>query len=75
MDFCASDAPALQYHPLLCAVYRVQQNQLVLHSDNGSPMKGAAMLSTLQNLGVVPSFSRSFVSDDNPYSGSQYDNL
>ena len=31
---------------------------LVLHSDNGSPMKGATMLATLQWLGVVPSFSR-----------------
>ena len=26
---------------------------LVLHSDNGSPMKGATMLATLENLGVV----------------------
>ena len=31
---------------------------LVLHSDNGSPMKGATLLATLQRLGVVPSFSR-----------------
>ena len=28
---------------------------MVLHSDNGSPMKGAAMLATLQALGVMPS--------------------
>lgn len=40
---------------------------LVLHSDNGSAMKGGTMLSTLQNLGVVSSFSRPRVSDDNPY--------
>lgn len=39
----------------------------VLHSDNGSSMKGATMLATLQRLGVVPSFSRPSVSDDNPY--------
>ena len=38
---------------------------LVLHADNGSPMKGATMLATLQKLGVVPSFSRPSVSDDN----------
>ena len=31
-------------------------------------MKGATMLGTLQKLGVVPSFSRPSVSDDNPYS-------
>ncbi len=30
---------------------------LVLHSDNGSPMKGATMLATLQRLGVVPSLA------------------
>ena len=41
---------------------------LVLHSDNGGPMKGATMLATLQRLGVVPSFSRPRVSDDNPFS-------
>ena len=40
---------------------------LVLHSDNDSPMKGATMLATLQRLGVMPSFSRPSVSDDNPY--------
>jgi len=31
---------------------------VVLHSDNGSPMKGATMLATLQALGVTPSLSR-----------------
>lgn len=41
---------------------------LRLHSDNGAPMKGATMLATLQRLGVVPSFSRPSVSNDNPYS-------
>jgi putative transposase len=40
---------------------------LVLHSDNGSPMKSATMLATLQRLGVSPSFSRPHVSDDNAY--------
>lgn len=40
----------------------------VLHSDNGAPMKGATGLSTLQRLGVMPSFSRPSVSNDNPYS-------
>ena len=48
---------------------------LVLHSDNGGPMKGATMLATLQRLGVVPSFSRPTVSDDNPYSESLFRTL
>ena len=46
----------------------VAGHSLRLHSDNGSPMKGATMLATLQRLGVVPSFSRPSVSNDNPYS-------
>lgn len=41
---------------------------LVLHSDNGSPMKGATLLETLYRLGVVSSYSRPRVSNDNPFS-------
>jgi len=51
-----------------CLREGVNPGQLVLHSDNGGPMKGATLLATLQNLGIVPSFSRPRVSDDNPYS-------
>jgi amidase len=40
--------------------------------DNGSPMKGATMLATLQALGVMPSFSRPAVSNDNPFSESLF---
>jgi len=38
-------------------------------------MKGSTMLATLQNLGVVPSFSRPRVSDDNPYSEALFRTL
>jgi putative transposase len=55
-----------------CLVEGVHQEGLVLHSDNGSPMKGATMLATLQKLGVIPSFSRPSVSDDNPFSESLF---
>lgn len=55
--------------------HHVKQNQLVLHSDNGGPMKGVTMLATLQKLGVVPSFSRPKVSDDNPFSESLFKTL
>ncbi len=48
---------------------------LVLHSDNGSPMKGSTMLATLQQLGVMPSFSRPGVSNDNPFSESLFRTL
>lgn len=43
---------------------------LVLHSDNGSPMKGSTMLETLYTLGIIPSRSRPRVSNDNPYAES-----
>jgi len=51
-----------------CAREGVEQDQLVLHSDNGGPMKGATLLATLQLLGIIASFSRPSVSNDNPYS-------
>jgi len=59
----------------ICRRERIAQNQVTLHSDNGSPMKGATMLATLQQLGVVPSFSRPSVSNDNPYSESLFRTL
>jgi len=58
-----------------CLAEGITEKGLVLHSDNGSPMKGATMLATLQRLGVVPSFSRPSVSDDNPYSESLFRTL
>lgn len=41
-----------------CKREHIARDQLVLHADNGSPMKGATMGATLPKLGVVPSFSR-----------------
>ena len=41
---------------------------LVLHADNGSPMKGATIKATMERLGVTASFSRPRVSNDNPFS-------
>ena len=48
----------------------IRDNPLVLHSDNGSPMKGSSMLETLYSLGVVSSFNRPRVSNDNAYAES-----
>ena len=56
----------------ICERENIAPGQVVLHSDNGSPMKGATMLATLQALGVMPSFSRPAVSNDNPYSESLF---
>lgn len=58
-----------------CLIHGVQPESLVLHSDNGGPMKGATMLATLQRLGVTASFSRPSVSNDNPYSESLFRTL
>jgi len=59
----------------ICQREGIERNQVTLHSDNGSPMKGATMLATLQELGVVPSFSRPSVSNDNPFSESVFRTL
>jgi len=58
-----------------CLENNVDCEQLHLHSDNGGPMKGATMLATLQRLGVVASFSRPSVSDDNPYAEALFRTL
>jgi transposase InsO family protein len=58
-----------------CRRLGLDPDGLVLHSDNGGPMKGATMLATLQKLGVVASFSRPRVSDDNPYSEALFRTL
>jgi len=58
-----------------CLTEGIHKDSLVLHSDNSSSMKGATILATLQKLGIVPSFSRPLVSDDNSYSESLFRTL
>lgn len=53
----------------------LKEGEVYLHSDNGGPMKGSTMLVTLQKLGIIPSFSRPSVSNDNPYSESMFKTL
>jgi putative transposase len=48
---------------------------LVLHSDNGAPMKSLTMKAKLEELGVTASLSRPSVSNDNPYSESLFRTL
>jgi putative transposase len=50
-----------------CLKEQTAGRPLVLHSDNGTAMKGAMMLASMQQLGVKPSFSRPRVSNDNAY--------
>jgi transposase InsO family protein len=66
---------AAQLFAETCAAMKLDPAGLVLHSDNGGPMKGSTMLATLQRLGVVPSFSRPSVSDDNAFIESLFRTL
>lgn len=52
----------------ICKKAGIKKNDLILHSDNGGPMKGATMLATMAKLGVIKSFSRPATSNDNPFS-------
>ncbi len=69
---------AEQAAPVISRAYHregVTPATLVLHADNGGPLKGATLLATLQRLGVMPSFSRPSVSDDNPFSEALFKTL
>jgi putative transposase len=59
----------------ICNREGIAPDQVILHSDNGAPMRGAMLLATLQMLGVEPSFSRPAVSNDNPYSEALFKTL
>ncbi len=48
------------------------QAPLILHADNGNAMRGATLESRLEEMGVLRSFSRPRVSNDNPYSESLF---
>jgi len=47
-------------------------DQLTLHADNGSPMKGKPLSQLLLDLGITRSHSRPHTSDDNPFSEAQF---
>ena len=51
------------------------ETKTVLHADNGGAMRGSTMLATMQDLGIIRSFSRPRVSDDNPYVESFFRHL
>lgn len=50
----------------------IQPDQLTLHADNGSPMKGKPLSQLLVDLGITRSHSRPHTSDDNPFSEAQF---
>jgi putative transposase len=62
-------------HKLIKETYErqnIEQGQLTIHADRGSSMKSKPVAFLLSDLGVTKSHSRPYVSNDNPYSESQF---
>jgi putative transposase len=53
----------------------IARGQLTIHADRGSPMVAKPVAFLLADLGVTKSHSRPHVSNDNPYSESQFRTL
>jgi len=53
----------------------IKPNQLTVHADRGSSMKSKTVALLLSDLGVTKTHSRPHVSNDNPYSESQFKTL
>ena len=58
-----------------CSNQGIEPGQLTIHADRGSSMKSKAVALLLSDLGVTKTHSRPYVSDDNPYSESQFKTL
>ena len=58
-----------------CKKQNVLPEQLTLHADRGPSMKSKPVALLLADLGITKSHSRPYVSDDNPYSESQFKTL
>jgi putative transposase len=53
----------------------IEPDQVCLHADNGPAMTSQDLSELMANLGISKSHSRPYVSDDNPYSESQFKTL
>ena len=53
----------------------IAREQLILHADNGGPMRAKSLALLLDDLGVSTSHSRPHTSDDNPFSEAQFKTL
>jgi len=58
-----------------CANQSIRADQLTIHADRGSSMTSKPVTFLLADLGVIQSHSRPHVSNDNPYSESQFKTL
>jgi len=55
-----------------CSKQRIMPEQLTIHADRGASMRSKTVALLLSDLGVVKSHSRPHVSNDNPFSESQF---
>jgi putative transposase len=55
-----------------CVKQNIVEDQLTLHADRGSSMKSKVVAQLLSDLGVTKSHGRPYVSNDNPFSESQF---
>jgi len=58
-----------------CTKQGIGPGELILHADRGSPMKAKTTALLLADLGIGKSHSRPHVSNDNPFSESQFKTL
>src|ERR1700680_3923933 len=58
-----------------CKKQYIQPGQLTLHADRGTSMRSKPVALLLADLGVTKTHSRPHVSDDNPFSESQFRTL
>jgi len=69
------DALAKRLIEETCLKQRIEPGQLIIHSDRGPSMTSYTVANLLADLGLTKSHSRPQVSDDNPYSESQFKTL
>ena len=55
-----------------CSKQQIEAGQLTIHADRGSSMTSKPVAFLLADLGITKTHSRPHVSDDNPYSESQF---
>ena len=58
-----------------CRKQAIPQGGLTLHADRGTPMKSKCVAMLLSDLGVTKTHGRPHVSNDNPFSESQFKTL
>lgn len=58
-----------------CRKQEIEKEQLTLHADRGSSMKSKCVAMLLSDMGITKTHSRPYVSNDNPFSESQFKTL